>query len=117
MPKRVITYSGISDVQLEDNEIAVTVKGAGTRFERSIDELKKLKPLDNVHELDVVYPGGQRETILVSKTEFRKYVSDEKLASFPSNRGRQPGYSPNSPRPTALRQTIELLKIIVWWRL
>lgn len=70
------------------------MKDAGKKFEASADELKAMKPVNNVVELEYVYPSGQRETVLVSRTEFNKLVPPEKLESFPSNRGRAPGYSP-----------------------
>ncbi|WP_241473820.1 hypothetical protein [Mycolicibacterium neoaurum] len=95
MAKRQVTVSDLTGVELQDNEVVtVTVKEASRKFEASAEELKVLKPVTNVVELEYVYPNGERETVLVSKTEFNKVIPQEKLNSFPSNRGRQPGYSP-----------------------
>lgn len=49
-------------------------------------------------ELEYVYPSGQRETVLASKAKLNKLIPEDKLASFPSNRGRQPGFSPKLTR-------------------
>lgn len=86
--------SDLTGIELQDNEVVVvTVKDAGRKFDASAEELKALKAVTNVVELDYLYPSGQRETVLVSKADFNKLVPPDKLASFDSNRGRRTGQS------------------------
>lgn len=92
-----IRTSDISGIELNDNEVVtVNVIDAGKIFDASPEELKALKPVTNVMKLQLRYASGQVEDVLVTKAEFSKLIPDDKLASFPSNRGRRPGYSPKA---------------------
>ena len=87
--------SDLSGMELDDSQVVtVNVKNAGKIFDASVEELKALKTVNNVMELELRYPSGQVSTALVMKAEFQKLVPDDKLESFPSNRGRRPGFSP-----------------------
>lgn len=98
--------SDISGIELDDSEVvSVTVKEAGRVFDATADELKGLKPINNVLTLEYRYPSGQVATLLVSKTEFNKLVPEDKLESFPSNRGRRPGYSPQRNGSSLIRSS------------
>lgn len=90
-----LRVSDISGVELTDAEVVtVVVKNAGKVFDASADELKALKAVNNVVELEYRYPSGQVSTVLVPKAEFSKLIPDDKLAGFDSNRGRRSGFSP-----------------------
>lgn len=94
---RTQRISDLSGIELRDEEvIEVSVIDAGRKFDCSEEELKVLKPLTNVMKLQLRHANGQVTDLLVSKAEFQKVVSDEKLATFDSNRGRRSGYSPRS---------------------
>lgn len=97
MAYRQVRISDLTGVELDDKEaVEVTVKGANKKFDASADELKALKPLTNVVELELRYESGQVGSMLVSGTDFKKVVPDDKLADFDSARGRRSGYSPRS---------------------
>lgn len=98
--------SDISGIELEDSEVVqVTVKEAGRVFDATAEELKALKPITNVLTLEYRYASGQVSTQLVSKAEFSKLVPEDKLESFPSNRGRRPGYSPSRNGSSLIRSS------------
>lgn len=100
MAFRQVRISDLTGIELDDKEaVEVTVKGANKKFDASPEELKALKPLNNVIELELRYPSGQVGTMLVSAAEFKKVVPDEKLDSFDSARGRRSGYSPTRANP------------------
>lgn len=95
MGYRQLKISDLSGEELQDSEsVTVVVKSAGKVFDCSVEELKALKPLSNVVEVEARYPSGQVSTLLVNKTEFAKVVTDDMLASFDSSRGRRSGFSP-----------------------
>lgn len=97
MAFRQVRISDLTGAELDDKEaVEVTVKGAGKKFDASAEELKALKPLSNVIELELRYASGQVGTMLVSQTDFKKVVPDDKLAGFDSSRGRRSGYSPRT---------------------
>ena len=100
MAYRQVRISDLTGVELSDQDaVEVTVKSAGKKFDCSTEELKALKPVQNVLELEVRYSSGQVGNMLVSKTEFSKVVSDDKLDGFDSSRGRRSGYSPRNGAP------------------
>ena|ERR1700757_4762227 len=91
-----IRTSDLSGAELKDNEVVtVNVIDAGKLFDCHPDELAQLKTLNNVYKLQLRYASGQVADVLVTKAEFEKLVPPEKLESFPSNRGRRPGFSPS----------------------
>lgn len=97
MAFRQVRISDLTGIELDDTQaVEVTVKGANKKFDASAEELKALKPLVNVIELELKYASGQVGTMLVSQAEFKKVVSDDKLAGFDSARGRRSGYSPRT---------------------
>jgi hypothetical protein len=98
--------SDISGVELADNE-AVTVvdKTHGKVFDAAPDELKALKGVVNVVELEYRYPSGQVATLLVQKADYEKLVPTDKLAGFDSNRGRRSGYSPKQNGSSLIRSS------------
>lgn len=97
MAYRQVRISDLTGVELDDKDaVEVTVKHAGKKFDCSSEELKALKPVTNVVELELRYASGQVGTILVSKTEFSKVIPDDKLEGFDSSRGRRSGYSPRT---------------------
>lgn len=100
MGYKQLRVSDISGVELSDAEaVSVVVKDAGKVFDASESELKALKPVTNVVELEYRYPSGQVATVLVSRTDFDKLIPKDKLAGFDSNRGRRSGYSPTKSNP------------------
>ncbi|WP_396919717.1 hypothetical protein [Mycolicibacterium sp.] len=97
MAYRQVRISDLTGVELDEKEaVEVTVKGANKKFDASAEELKALKPLTSVVELELRYASGQVGQMLVSQAEFKKVVSDDKLAGFDSARGRRSGYSPRN---------------------
>ena len=97
MAYRQVRVSDLTGIELGEQEaVEVTVKHAGKKFDCSKEELKALKPVQNVIELEVRESGGQVSTMLVSKTEFSKVIPDDKLEGFDSSRGRRSGYSPKT---------------------
>lgn len=96
-----LRVSDLSGVELQDSEVVtVNVIDAGKIFDASAEELKALKPVTNVVKLQLRYASGQVADVLVSKTEFDKLISADKLAGFDSNRGRRSGYSPTAKNGT-----------------
>ena len=101
-------YSDVSHTELADDDaLTVHIKSASKVFDCSHDELKKLKTVNNVEELVVTYPGGQVSTLLVTKTELNKLVTDEQIAGFDSARGRRSGYSPTARNGSSLIKSIQ----------
>ena len=87
--------SDLTGIELADSEVVtVNVIDAGKIFDTTVEEMKALKPLTNVMKLQMRDANNNVTDVLVTKAEFQKLVSDEKLASFDSNRGRRSGYSP-----------------------
>lgn len=103
MGYRQLKISDISGQELADSDaVTVVVKTAGKVFDCHIEELTALKTVNNVVELEIKYPAGDTRTVLVPRVEFSKLISDDKLATFDSSRGRRSGYSPTrngSPVP------------------
>lgn len=101
-----LRVSDISGQELEDSEVVtVTIKSAGKVFDAHPDELKVLKAVSNVVELEYKYPSGQVSTVLVPKVELNKLIPEEKLAHLASNRGRRPGFSPNRNGSSLIRSS------------
>ncbi|WP_100503988.1 hypothetical protein [Mycobacteroides abscessus] len=99
MAYRQVRISDLTGLELDEKDaVEVTVKGANKKFDASAEELKALKPLTSVVELELKYASGQVSTMLVSQAEFKKTVPDDKLASFDSARGRRSGFSPSAQR-------------------
>lgn len=98
--------SDVSNRELTDDEaVTVVLKSAGKVFDAAADELTSLKTMSNVEELELRYPSGQVATLLVTKTELNKLVSDEQIAGFDSNRGRRSGYSPTRNGSSPIRSS------------
>lgn len=87
--------SDLSGEIVEDDKV-LTVSVDGKVFDCTGEELKALKTVEGLLELEVRDSAGQSSTLYATKAEFTKLVTDEKLAGFPSTRGRRPGYRPTN---------------------
>jgi hypothetical protein len=97
MAFRQIRISDVSGLELADADVVtVVVKDEQKVFDASAEELKALKPVKDVMELELKYASGQVATILVGRADFDKLIPADKLAGFASSRGRRPGFSPRS---------------------
>jgi hypothetical protein len=94
MGYKQLRTSDLTGEIIEDDKV-LTVSVAGKVFDCTGEELKALKTVDNLVELDVRDVGGQSWKVYATKAEFGKLVNDEKLESFDNVRGRRTGYRPN----------------------
>lgn len=87
--------SDLSGEIVEDDKV-LTVSVDGKVFDCTGEELKALKTVEGLLELEVRDSGGQSWTLYATKAEFGKLVTDEKLASFDAVRGRRSGFRPSA---------------------
>jgi hypothetical protein len=98
---KTIRTSDLTGADLPDDQVVtVVVKthpdlAEGKVFDASSVELSGLKTVDNLVELELRAANGTSRQVLVTKAEFSKIVSDDKLDGFDSVRGRRTGYRPN----------------------
>lgn len=99
---RQLRFSDVTDAPLNDEDaVTVTIKGHAAVggeakvFDTSLEELKSLKTVDGLIELEVRHNGSAPTTLFATKAEFAKFVPDDKVKQLPSNRGRRPGFSPS----------------------
>ena len=92
-----IRTSDLTGKELDDAQVVtVLVREAGKLFDASAEELKDLKPVANVMELEYRHADGRTESVLVNKAEFAKVVPAEVLERADSIRGRRSGFSPRN---------------------
>jgi hypothetical protein len=96
-----VRTSDLSGVDLADDQVVTVVVKThpdaleSKIFDASVDELSGLKAMTNLVELELRAPSGVTSSIVVSKTDFAKLVTDEKLEKLDSARGRRTGFRPN----------------------
>lgn len=101
---RSLRVSDLSGIELSDSEVVtVVVKNHGKVFDCHPDELKTLKGVSNVEELELRYPNGESKTLLVTQAEFGKVIPADKLEGFDSSRGRRSGFSPKTNGASLIR--------------
>jgi hypothetical protein len=95
--------SDLSGTELPDDQVVtVVVKqhpdlADGKIFDAAVDELLGLKGMaNNLVQLEIRSPDGTTADVVVTKSEFTKLVSKEKLDGFDSARGRRTGYKPSN---------------------
>lgn len=93
--------SDLSGMEIADEQVrTVVVRNHPTLeeakvFDCTAEELKALKTVDNLIELEVRSSSGQNYTVYATKAELAKLVPDEKLTGFDAARGRRTGFRPN----------------------
>lgn len=93
--------SDISGIELEEkNAINVVVRDHPSseprQFDASEEELKALKPLNNLVTLEYRFADGTTQDVFVSASDFNKLIPADKLAGFDAVRGRRKGFRPGS---------------------
>ncbi|GAA1053964.1 hypothetical protein [Dietzia natronolimnaea] len=90
-----VRTSDLTGAELDDDEvITVTVKAAGKVFDTSAEEIKGLKRLNNVVQLEFRHSDGTSEMVLTTQADFDKLVPPDKVETFDKVRGRRSGFSP-----------------------
>lgn len=97
-----IRTSDLTGAVLEDNNVlTVIVKshpdlgGENKVFDTSQEELKDLKTVEGLVELEVKDVAGNTHELFVNTAELAKVIPVEKLKSFDNARGRRTGFRPN----------------------
>jgi hypothetical protein len=72
------------------------IEDGGRMFDASPEELKGLKPLDNIVQIEMKSPKGTTAELLMTREDFEAIVSLNKLKGLPGTRGRRPGFRPGN---------------------
>lgn len=98
-----VRTSDLSGADLGDDQVVTVVVKQhpdlteGKIFDAAVDELLGLKGMaNNLVQLEVRSPDGTTADVVVTKTEFSKLVTKDKLDGFDSARGRRTGYKPSN---------------------
>jgi|SRR4051794_28473826 hypothetical protein len=84
----------------EDKVVEVTIRSHpdledAKRFDSQPSELKDLKPLEGLVELELRTAAGTVGTMYLNTEDFDAVIPQEKVKAFDSTRGRRTGYRPN----------------------
>src|SRR4051794_3755320 len=101
MAFRQIRISDLTgDVIADDNVVEVTIRSHpdledAKRFDSQPSELRDLKAMEGLVELELRTPTGTTGTMYLLKEDFDAVIPPEKVKGFDSTRGRRTGYRPN----------------------
>jgi hypothetical protein len=101
MAYRQIRVSDLTGEVIDDqNVVEVTIRShpdleEAKRFDSQPAELKGLKPLEGLVELELRTPTGTVGTMYLRQEDFDAVIPLEKVKAFDSTRGRRTGYKPN----------------------
>lgn len=95
--------SDLTGAELSDEQVVSVVirnhpaaDGDNKVFDTSAEELKALKTVDGLIELEVKTNGGTPTTVFCTSAELGKLVTDEKIKGFDSARGRRSNWRPGA---------------------
>ncbi len=101
MAFRQIRVSDLSgEVIPDDKVVEVTIRSHpdledAKRFDSQPAELKDLRAMEGLVELELKSPSGATGTMYILKEDFDAVIPPEKVKAFDSTRGRRSGYRPN----------------------
>ena len=101
MAFRQIRVSDLTGVVIDDDKVVeVTIRShpdleEAKRFDTQPSELKDLKPLEGLVELELRSPSGSVGTMYLDREEFDAVIPPDKVKAVDSTRGRRTGFRPN----------------------
>lgn len=100
MGYRSIRISDISGEEIPSDQVVTVILKSGGGKGRAIDataeELKAIKELTNVFELELKFPDGTAKKVLTTEKDFYAVVPREVVEKADSSRGRRKGFRPST---------------------